>query len=113
MIELRAALDKATRALGSFLWLGNNLHNADTDMFREMYRAALDDARTAYEAGAALAAQSDGLDVERLARALRVWRKIYVDPANPDGWYEASAAAIARAYAVDAEPLGHGTPHAD
>lgn len=51
---LRAALDKATRALGGFLWLGNNLHNSDTETFRDMYRAALGDARDAYEARAAL-----------------------------------------------------------
>jgi hypothetical protein len=38
------------------------------------------------------------LDVERLARALRAWRRVYVDAANPDAWYAESAAAIAAAY---------------
>ena len=49
-IEREAGQD-AIKALGSFIWLGNNLHNSGTDTFREMYRAALADARTAYEAG--------------------------------------------------------------
>jgi hypothetical protein len=44
------ALSEAHAALGSFIWLGNNLHNSDTATFREMYRACLSDAVTAYNA---------------------------------------------------------------
>jgi hypothetical protein len=51
---LRDALRVAIKALGSFLWLGNNLANAGSDVFSEMYIAALGDARAAYEAAAAL-----------------------------------------------------------
>jgi hypothetical protein len=50
------ALDVYVKALGSFIWLGNNLHNAGTDTFREMYEAALSDARRAYELGSAILA---------------------------------------------------------
>lgn len=47
-----ARLSSMTAALGSFLWLGNNLHNSDSGLFRELYTAAIGDARTAYNIGA-------------------------------------------------------------
>jgi outer membrane murein-binding lipoprotein Lpp len=34
-------------AIGGFRWLANNLHNSDTEQFRDYYRAALEDARKA------------------------------------------------------------------
>lgn len=34
-------------ALGDFVWLGNNLHNAGTLQFREFYEVSLSDARKA------------------------------------------------------------------
>lgn len=46
----RDALEAAHKALGSFIWLGNNLHNAGTPTFRDMYRACLEDAVAAYNA---------------------------------------------------------------
>jgi hypothetical protein len=61
--DMAAWLDwraKAVAALGSFLWLGNNLHNSGTETFRELYRAALEDAETAYEAGQVLAERLPG-----------------------------------------------------
>jgi hypothetical protein len=39
------------RAIGGFLWLGNNLHNIkhDPDRFRQIYEAAMADAKPAYD----------------------------------------------------------------
>jgi hypothetical protein len=47
----KTAIAQAIEAIGSYLWLGNNLHNikAAPDQFREMYEAANQDGRAAYD----------------------------------------------------------------
>ena len=42
-------LDKILKALGSFIWLGNNVHNLFTEDFKEMFKASVEDAREAYQ----------------------------------------------------------------
>jgi hypothetical protein len=66
--ERRALIANLQRAIGSFLWLGNNLHNikASPDKFREFYEAALEDARPAYRM-AELALKRDEADDEAAA----------------------------------------------
>lgn len=49
---LREAAGIAQAGLGSMLWLENNLHNADTPLWREMFIAALGDVRRGYDAAA-------------------------------------------------------------
>jgi len=47
-LEECARRESALRAaLGDFVWLGNNLHNAGTLTFRQFYETALIDARAA------------------------------------------------------------------
>jgi hypothetical protein len=48
ILELRDALADAQDAIGGFFWLGNNLHNAGTETFRELYVTAMADAKDAY-----------------------------------------------------------------
>ncbi len=55
--DVGEALERAQEGLGSFLWLGNNLHNWDTPTFREMFVAALTDARRGYDDIAVLRAR--------------------------------------------------------
>lgn len=50
MTGLRAALTTAQEGLGSILWLGNNLHNWDTQKFRELFVTALGDVQKGYDA---------------------------------------------------------------
>lgn len=47
--RLEAERDGLLRALGGFLWLGNNLHNirGDPEPFRHFYEACLGDAKDA------------------------------------------------------------------
>lgn len=66
----RDALKAAHAALGSFIWLGNNLHNSDTDTFREMYMACLEDAVAAFNATA-----EEGERVRSIDDTITVWRK--------------------------------------
>jgi hypothetical protein len=66
----REALRAAHAALGSFIWLGNNLHNSDTDTFREMYMACLSDAVTAYNATA-----EEGEPAQAVEDVITVWRR--------------------------------------
>lgn len=47
--ELEAALAKCVPAIGGFLWLSNNLHNAASLRFKEFFDAAIGDAQTAYD----------------------------------------------------------------
>jgi len=41
-------INEIIKALGSFIWLGNNLHNYHTREFLEMLYDAIQDAREAY-----------------------------------------------------------------
>jgi hypothetical protein len=45
--RLDQQVEALKRVIGDFRWLGNNLHNSDTERFREFYIAALEDARLA------------------------------------------------------------------
>ncbi len=65
-----SALKAAHAALGSFIWLGNNLHNSDSDTFREMYMACLEDAVTAFNATA-----QEGEPVRSIDDTITVWRR--------------------------------------
>ena len=42
-----ARIVELVTALNGFVWLGNNLHNIETPLFRELFEQCLVDARTA------------------------------------------------------------------
>ena len=48
--RLAAAARKAQEGCGSLMWLANNLHNADTPLWRELLMSAITDAKAGYAA---------------------------------------------------------------
>ena len=45
----RELIEELQKAIGGFLWLGNNFDNRNTDLYKTLYDAAIEDARQAYE----------------------------------------------------------------
>jgi len=48
--RLAAAARKAQEGCGDMIWLANNLHNADTPLWRELLMRAITDAKAGYDA---------------------------------------------------------------
>lgn len=48
--EVENALVLAIRACGSLKWLGNNMHQYGSDLFKELLQGAIEDADIAYNA---------------------------------------------------------------
>jgi hypothetical protein len=46
---LREVIQELQKAVGSFIYIGNNLHMSHTDFFKDLYNVALLDAKVAYD----------------------------------------------------------------